>query len=150
MDNKQKFENFLESLKGKGHDTLIESVKAGFIACFENEMPAISDAKLKTLVYKIAEKYTKGIYSDNSWLPVHEMIKEINAAVPILNLIGADYDNNQPPKYKRWKFDGNFKDPNGRNRKAYATITASGAGSVEDPLNKYDLTFVFSTGSDRN
>jgi len=30
MNNKQKFENFLESLKGKDHDALIESVKRGF------------------------------------------------------------------------------------------------------------------------
>jgi len=37
MNNKEKFENFLESLKGKGQDTLIESVKIGFQACFENE-----------------------------------------------------------------------------------------------------------------
>jgi len=37
MNNIKKFEKFLESLKGKGQDTLIESVKQGFQACFENE-----------------------------------------------------------------------------------------------------------------
>lgn len=36
MKNKQKFKNFLESLKGNGQDTLIENVKKGFNACFEN------------------------------------------------------------------------------------------------------------------
>jgi len=36
MNKKQKFKNFLESLKGSGQDTLIESVKSGFQACFEN------------------------------------------------------------------------------------------------------------------
>ena len=35
MNNKQKFENFLESLKGKDQDALIESVKSGFQACYE-------------------------------------------------------------------------------------------------------------------
>jgi len=35
MNSKQKFENFLESLKGKDQDTLIESVKQGFRVCFE-------------------------------------------------------------------------------------------------------------------
>jgi len=34
-NKKQKFENFLESLKGNGQDTLIESVKQGFNVCFE-------------------------------------------------------------------------------------------------------------------
>jgi len=36
MNNKQKFENFLESLKGKNQDALIESVKKGFRVCFES------------------------------------------------------------------------------------------------------------------
>lgn len=40
MNKKQKFENFLESLKGTGQDTLIESVKQGFQVCFE-----VSDIK---------------------------------------------------------------------------------------------------------
>ena len=35
MNNKEKFENFLESLKGNGQDVLIESVKSGFQACYE-------------------------------------------------------------------------------------------------------------------
>jgi len=35
MNNKAKFENFLESLKGNGQDTLVESVKQGFQVCFE-------------------------------------------------------------------------------------------------------------------
>lgn len=35
MKNIKKFENFLESLKGKGQDALIESVKTGFRACLE-------------------------------------------------------------------------------------------------------------------
>ena len=37
MDKIKKFENFLESLKGKGQDTLIESVKKGFKVCCESE-----------------------------------------------------------------------------------------------------------------
>lgn len=153
MNKKQKFENFLESIKGNGYDGLIEGVKQGFKVCFENEMvdvPVISDAKLKSLVYKIANKYTTKFYVDDSWAPVTEMWKEINSVVPILNMMGSAYDNESPPKYKRWTYEGDFKDPNGRSRKAYATVTASGAGSVEDPLGRYDLTMVFSTGSGRN
>lgn len=40
MNNKEKFENFLESLKGHGHDVLIESVKKGFTVCYESELVA--------------------------------------------------------------------------------------------------------------
>ena len=35
MNKKEKFLNFLESFKGKGQDTLIESIKKGFQTCFE-------------------------------------------------------------------------------------------------------------------
>lgn len=40
MDKKQKFENFLEGLKGHGQDTLIENVKKGFDVCYESEQPS--------------------------------------------------------------------------------------------------------------
>jgi len=36
MNKIKKFETFLESLKGQGQDSLIESVKKGFKACFES------------------------------------------------------------------------------------------------------------------
>ena len=36
MNSKQKFENFLESLKKNGNKALIESVKKGFRACVES------------------------------------------------------------------------------------------------------------------
>jgi len=38
MNTKQKFENFLKSLKGKGQTTLIESIEAGFRVCFESAL----------------------------------------------------------------------------------------------------------------
>jgi hypothetical protein len=38
INKKQKFENFLESLKDGKQDILIESVKNGFNVCYENEM----------------------------------------------------------------------------------------------------------------
>jgi len=47
MDNIQKFENFLESLKGKGQDTLIENVRQGFQACFEMAEDEPISAKVK-------------------------------------------------------------------------------------------------------
>ena len=54
MKNKTKFETFLESLKGKGDDALIESIKAGFQACFETILP--QEAKHYTDEYE--EDYT--------------------------------------------------------------------------------------------
>jgi len=48
MNNKQKFENFLESLKGNGQDKLVESVKQGFQTCFESGMRELREDELDT------------------------------------------------------------------------------------------------------
>jgi len=50
MNNKEKFENFLESLKGNGQDVLIESVKQGFEVCFESSEKEQANALYKELV----------------------------------------------------------------------------------------------------
>jgi len=47
MNNKKIFENFLESLKGKEHDTLIETVKKGFQTFFESELGKTPTIELK-------------------------------------------------------------------------------------------------------
>jgi len=44
MDKIEKFEKFLESFKGKGQDTLIESMRKGFRACFENALQGNGNA----------------------------------------------------------------------------------------------------------
>ena len=46
MNNRQKFEKFLESLKGNKQDTLIESIKEGFQACFEQYMMGEQDVNI--------------------------------------------------------------------------------------------------------
>lgn len=45
MNSKEKFENFLESLKGKGQDILVENIEAGFRTCFEAEETFTASAK---------------------------------------------------------------------------------------------------------
>jgi len=47
MNKKQKFQNFLESLKDGKQDGLIESVKKGFQACFENDEQITYERKKK-------------------------------------------------------------------------------------------------------
>ena len=60
MKNTQKFENFLESLKGNGHDTLIESVKHGFRALNEGTQ---EDAEKKQ-IDSIANAIIRNILRD--------------------------------------------------------------------------------------
>jgi len=50
MNKIEKFETFLESLKGQGQDSLIESVKKGFKVCFENEESSLKDEMKSYLI----------------------------------------------------------------------------------------------------
>jgi len=43
MNKKEKFENFLESLKGNGQDKLIESIKKGYNTCMESGSPYLAE-----------------------------------------------------------------------------------------------------------
>jgi len=55
MDSKQKFQNFLESLKGKEQDNLIESVKKGFQVCFEGYNVKFENGEGNIPIGKISE-----------------------------------------------------------------------------------------------
>ena len=41
---------------------------------------------------------------------------------------------------KTWKYEIPFVNQNGKPDQVYLAITAAGAGSVEDPLDVYDVT----------
>ena len=78
MNNKQKFENFLESLKGNGQDKLVESVKQGFQTCFEAYRP--DPEETKRIQGEILEKQTsfRGRLEDFSAHALSDFIHEMN------------------------------------------------------------------------
>jgi len=96
-------------------------------------------------IYKIVEKYTKSIYSDTFWEPVQAIWKLFGDA-------GIDWTLTKPSQYfkdeqgnpnrKVWYFKVNFMTPQQRQSEINGTITAAGAGSVQQPLDKYDITVV--------
>jgi hypothetical protein len=61
MNKKQQFINFLESFKGNGQDVLIESVKQGFITCFEAE-EAVNPEVFAKSIEDIIKKYFPNSY----------------------------------------------------------------------------------------
>jgi hypothetical protein len=204
MDKNQKFKNFLESLKGKENDELIETVKTGFQACYENEdiesanavlaknlehapvkikeyeaggekiqlpfwnpvgkvdkenceeiikasegfysrfeasegLSVTTDARIKSAMYKATQKYT-GFFSDDAWQAIHTLMRELEAILPDLKLVESKYDNKMPNESKEWIMVGKFQTPKGIERACWVRIVAAGAGSVDDPLEKYDIT----------
>ena len=71
-----------------------------------------------------------------------------DAAIPPLpegrGLLAGDdeYSKNESgiPSSKTWRFEIDFMNDKGRPTKLFGIIVASGAGSVKDPLDKYDIT----------
>ena len=47
-----------------------------------------------------------------------------------------------PPQSKMWEFNIDFIGNDGKPKKIYGNLTAAGAGSVEYPLDKYDISVV--------
>ena len=48
--------------------------------------------------------------------------------------------SNGLPKYKEWQISIPFTNNKGRSAQLVGQITAHGAGSVEQPLDRYDIT----------
>jgi hypothetical protein len=92
-------------------------------------------------VNDLIAKYSKGFFSDQSWEPVQRIFDVLKSAAIEWHLVGTDYRKNDrgTPASKEWKFEIEFSNNNGRLTTLYGTIIASGAGSVEDPLEKYDI-----------
>jgi len=98
-------------------------------------------------VNKLMARHTRGIFSDESWRPVHAIFRDLESAGVIHFLTSAEYGISPSGRQtglrvndnKTWKFDVPFENERGRPTVLKGIIVASGAGSVADPLEKYDL-----------
>lgn len=81
---------------------------------------------------------TKGLHSDECWTPVNTAWRVINDLGFDLNLISSEYgyDDDGVPCEKVWKFEIDL----GTKKPLYGILTAHGAGTVDDPLCKYDIS----------
>lgn len=107
-----------------------------------NVLDGKSNSMAKNYVNKLIDPYTKGIFSDEYWAPVHKIFSVLNENNINYELQKSEYlrsniDNKMIAKV--WRFEINFTNNNGKPSVIYGNITASGAGSVQDPLSKYDL-----------
>lgn len=110
------------------------------------EIPNITPAKLKSQMYNVISKYNS-IYKDNSWEYIHKMTAGLEKILPNLALIEAKYrhDDMGVPNGKRWTYAGVIEDNKKNKYVVIADVSAHGAGSVEDPLDRYDITCVVNT-----
>jgi len=84
----------------------------------------------------------RGFFSDQYWAPVQRIWKELDK-MGIDHALGKtwyDKDNQGNPSTKTWAFTVQWTDAKGKAQTAHGRVIASGAGSVNDPLEKYDVT----------
>jgi hypothetical protein len=97
-------------------------------------------------LYKLIGRTADGFFRDESWRPIHAIFKIFRDNDIPYDITKAEY--RQPdwparmPTGKVWHIEIPFLNQRGRENIIYGTITAAGAGSVEDPLDRYDVTVV--------
>jgi hypothetical protein len=134
------------------HDRMKELVTIGKLGELEvlNEKQAIdaiahSKQALISHIYQNINEYTKSIYNDNYWQGPQQVWAALDRMGVGWSISDTNYIHDAgKPVGKRWKFVVEAKTETGRPITAWGVLTASGAGSVEDPLDKYDITVVLS------
>ena len=107
-----------------------------------NTLNGISNQAAKRYVNRILSEHTKGFFHDQSWEGVHRVWKALDDNGIDWTMTGNEYQKDSPsgmPIRKQWKFEVSFVNNNDRPVTLYGVLIASGAGSVDDVLSKYDL-----------
>jgi hypothetical protein len=134
----------LREFKKKNYAYKTESVDGEIV---EGQSGSSLDGKSKSAarnyLHKLIGNRFNGFFSDQGWRPVKWFYSEMNRQ-------GIDWkstdnfyskDKSGRPNRKTWKLEISFVDNRGKKQILYGNIVAAGAGSVDDPLSKYDLTF---------
>ena len=106
-----------------------------------NPLDGKSNIQAKRIVNKLIPQNT-GIFSDDHWAGVKQVFDAFNQAGIDWRLMHADYrhDDQNKPIGKDWQFNVVFNNNKGKETILHGIISAAGAGSVEDPLDRYDVT----------
>ena len=101
----------------------------------------LSKTAAKNRVNKILAENSKGIFSDQSWAAVHKVFAALEAAGINYATASTEYghDSSGTPNSKTWKFEVYFTDNRSKDIVLHGSLVACGAGSVADPLDRYDI-----------
>lgn len=107
----------------------------------QSMLDGLTKQQARRLLYKKLTPYTKGIYRDQDWRHVRKVWDELDKMNVVNYITDTQYDyRNMPPQYKEWHYTIEFTDKKGKPQKLQGILTAHGAGSVDDPLDRYDIT----------
>ena len=123
---------------------IIKTEKFKKVAQGVNPLDGKTNQQARTLVNNriIPHDLIKGFFSDQAWQGVNQVWTALDNAGLDWNVTGSQYypPGTVPPEGKIWKFEIRFTNKTGKPTVLYGTVTAAGAGSVQDPLERYDIT----------
>lgn len=113
-----------------------------------------SKTNAKNWVLGKINRHTKGFYRDNSWRPIHAIWKDFDKLRLKWHMTESHYEEEMittsdgsrysVPIRKIWSFEVCFVNNRDKEDRLYGRIVAAGAGSVEDPLDRYDVNVTLS------
>lgn len=101
-------------------------------------------AQTKAAIYAATKPFTSRFYSDTCWVGPCSVFEAMNRLGIDYTITSAKYDGGTPATSKTWKFEIRCLSPSGKEQTLYGYLTAAGAGSVADPMARYDLVLVIS------
>ena len=107
----------------------------------QDALNGMNRVKAARTVNNILSPLTKGFYRDDAWEAVGVIWNALTEAGIDWTMEGTKYDHDRDgvPTGKTWKFKVDFTNDKGRPMILYGVVVGSGAGRIEDPLERYDL-----------
>lgn len=110
-----------------------------------DQLNGLRKSQASNLLNKTISPMTKGLFKDQYWAPVQDIFKKLGEMGVNFSIYKTEYAKNEDgnPISKTWQLVVEFFDNKGKPQKIYGTVVASGAGSIKEPLDKYDIVAYF-------
>ena len=120
-------------------------IKTNKYAQITNPLNGKSNQQARTIINRriIPQEQIKGMFSDDSWQGVQQIWNAFSEAGLDWDIVDSNYyptNDGHPMGGKIWNIVVNFINNKGKATTLHGTVTAAGAGTVEDPLSRYDIT----------
>lgn len=128
---------------------LLHHLKRKYIIIVAEEKVEISFAnkrKAESFLHKLLDNRTKGVFSDNSWKPIHKIFDDFNAHDVDYSVNKSEYyktkgsENAESPDGKRWELTIYCTDKGGWHLKLIASFGPSPVGTTD----RYDVIYTLS------
>lgn len=107
----------------------------------------MSRRAMESLMRRILDRNTKGVFSDNYWTPIHDIQKEFSSEMIDLTLVKSNYFYPKPGMGNVGEIQGKewlFEIPYTKGGWHLRVVASFGPSPVNDPMSKYDVIYTLS------